>query len=93
MSQDNKTSELVSDTLLKSKYNNHSTTISSKNMTSLFRHLEGSMLTIVEASVVDPEQRRAVKSIVKDRLWNDIYAELQEWMGEQTDGNGSSFPF
>lgn len=34
------------------------------------RRLEGQMLTIVDASFTDKEQREAVKSIVRNNIWS-----------------------
>ena len=34
------------------------------------RQLEGKMLTIVEAALSDPEQRKAVKDIVRQEIWD-----------------------
>lgn len=32
--------------------------------------LEGKMLTLVEASISDPEQRKSLKDIVRQTIWN-----------------------
>lgn len=37
--------------------------------TNAVSHLEGEILTVVDASISDPEQRRALKSVFSRTLW------------------------
>ena len=77
---------------LEKRYGDHRAEISSSNMTSYHNHLTGQMLTLVEASFTDLQQRNAVKALVKQMIWSN-YEQLQLWMAEQKDGKASSFPF
>lgn len=74
------------------RYGNYQATVYSKNFTNLFNHLTGKVLTIIDASVVDPVQRDAMKQLIKTAIWenNDV---LQEWMWGQLNDEGSTFPF
>lgn len=74
------------------RYENYSATIRSVDLTNLTRHLEGRFLTIADACFSDLKQREAVKSLIKQALWDD-YEVLQKWMFDQMEGKASSFPF
>lgn len=54
--------------------------------------LLGKILTLLDASIPDEKQNKAVKDLVKTLTWstNDI---LKKWCWGQGDGNGSTFPF
>ena len=55
-------------------------------------HLEGRLLTIIEASIVDKTQQDAMKSLVRQAIWND-FEQVTHWMANQTEGKGNTFPF
>ncbi len=74
------------------RYENYSANVSSQNLTALFQHLEGKILTFVDASYPDSIQRNAIKSLLKRALWED-YDILQEWFYNQQNGYASIFPF
>ena len=42
-------------------------------VSALKRYLEGKVLTIVDASFNDNEQRKAVKDLVRDAIWSQEY--------------------
>lgn len=60
------------------RYENYTATVVSLDLTELFRHIEGKMLTIVDASFPDKDQREAVKSLVRVSLWGNTYEEVQK---------------
>jgi len=75
------------------RYGNYtSANIQSKHFTALFNHITGKVLTIVDATNTDREQRDALKQLIKQTIWND-YETLQDWMWRQHNGEGSTFPF
>lgn len=57
-------------------------------------HLQGRLLTIVEASIGDKTQLDAIKSLVKQALWGD-FEQVTRWMAKQDEekGMGNNFPF
>jgi hypothetical protein len=54
--------------------------------------LVGKMLTVVDASVSDPAQRKAVKDLVEQSLWGAFfnYAESLRQALETAEGNAQS---
>ena len=38
----------------------------------IFSHIEGRLLTIVDASIFDKEQRNAIKSLVRQAVWEEF---------------------
>lgn len=61
------------------RYENYKAEIESKQFTALFNHFLGKMLTFIDASVSDKEQREAQKQIIKQMIWED-YEPLQKWL-------------
>ena len=55
-------------------------------------HLQGKVLTIIEAALTDKDQLMAVKSLVRQALWDDM-EQVTRWMAGQRDGMGNTFPF
>ena len=58
-------------------------------------HLQGRILTILEAAFTDKDQLTAVKSLVKNALWDD-FSEVTRWMAKGGDVKAeglSEFPF
>jgi len=47
------------------------------------QHLVGDMLTIIDASVINPQQNRALKSLFKRAAWDDHYTKALEWAERQ----------
>ena len=41
-----------------------------------YRQLEGELLTLIDATFTDPEQRKAQKDIVKQKIWNNRFKGL-----------------
>lgn len=66
--------------------------ISCKNINSFTSHLEGKVLTVIDASISDRIQREALKSILRNTLW-DTSSIVYQWVHDQKDGNSSAFPF
>jgi len=68
------------------------TTFSSKNIADFESTVLGKILTIIDASIVDKEQREAMKSLIKQQVWSttDI---VVKWMAEQQGEGGSTFPY
>ena len=54
--------------------------------------LEGVLLTVIDASIVDDRQCEASKSLMRQMIWKN-FETVQEWYYNQTDGFNSSFPF
>lgn len=73
-----------------SRHENYKAELDSQDFTSLTRFLEGQMLTIVDASIVDLPQREAVKSLVRKALWNDVYENVQSCLFQRQ--NGHKYP-
>lgn len=65
--------------------------LSSRNILSLEGHILGKVLTIVDASVANIDQREAMKMLIKEAVW-DTTNLVTKWMSEQEEGKGSSFP-
>jgi len=59
---------------------------------SVMRHIEGKLLTIVDASISDKEQCRAIKSLVKNSIWDDVRI-LEEWWYDPSNKDSTYFPF
>lgn len=65
---------------------------SSQNILEYQSQVLGKVLTIVDASVTDRDQREAMKQLIKQAVW-DTADTVVEWMAAQTGGKGSSFPY
>ena|SRR5665811_896783 len=55
--------------------------------------LSGKVKTIVDASIEDPQRRKAIKDLVHNAIWSETYTPSMEWAQSQGKGQGSSFPF
>jgi len=42
------------------------------NLRGIVKNIEGKILTLIDASINDKEQREAVKSIARQSLWNSV---------------------
>jgi hypothetical protein len=68
-------------------------TMTSSNLIAYNNELLGHILTIVDASVPESDQKKAMKSLIKQSVWK-TYDVVWKWMNDQRgNGNGSSFPF
>lgn len=56
--------------------------VKSSHMVLYTRHLLGKLLTFVDAMVMDPQQRKAQKDMLKEMLWNE-HGIVNEWMYEE----------
>ena len=54
-----------------------SATITYDQVTAMGKLLEGRLLTVIEASFSDPVQRKAVKDLVRNTVW-EIFIQLQK---------------
>lgn len=69
--------------------------ITSEKLGAFVSHLQGTILTIIDASYTDREQREAVKSLVRNALWDNTGL-VVKWMSENAktdDKTLSTFPF
>ena len=83
------------DAMLLSAYKEVRAKVSTEQMGKVGSHLEGRLLTIVEASVVDKTQQDAMKSLVRQAIWDDLL-EVNKWIVAQDAEKGvggSTFPF
>ena len=94
MSENEKVSddELVLEEGAFSPYEMYTAAINSKNLNDFTRHLQGKLLTIIDASISDKDQCKAIKSLISEKLWESNHT-VQEWMFEQEGGKESSFPY
>ena len=58
----------------------------------LMEHIIGKILTQLDASISDKEQRQALKSVIKSDLW-EATDKVRNWYIDQSDTCGSSFPY
>lgn len=54
--------------------------------------LLGKILTLLDASIPDEKQNKAVKDLVKSLTWS-THKELRDWCLSQSENNGSTYPF
>lgn len=55
------------------------------------RKILGQTLTVIDASVSDPKQNKAIKDLVQKQTW-DVYNTVFDWAMQQTEGRSSMFP-
>ena len=67
-------------------------TVSSNQLVSFVSYLQGRVLTVIDASIADHVQNKALKNIMKTALW-DGYGILSDWCIENAGEGGSTFPF
>jgi hypothetical protein len=69
-------------------------TINLNHLEALLNHVLGKVLTVVDATVMDKEQRDAQKSLYKSAVW-DTFSVIEQWHFQQNmeSGTGSTFPF
>jgi GTP1/Obg family GTP-binding protein len=74
------------------RYENYKAEIESKHLTALYNHLTGVILTVIDASISDITQREALKTILKEKIW-ESYEPMTNWLYGNMDGRGQSFPY
>lgn len=67
-------------------------TMYTKDLMSLGRHMEGKVLTVVEAAITNSDQLKATKSLLRNALWDTLDV-VGKWMVKQTGPIKSSFPY
>lgn len=67
----------MSDSSKSSSDKSPSATITYDQVTAMGKLLEGRLLTVIEASFSDPVQRKAVKDLVRNSIW-EIFIQLQK---------------
>lgn len=65
---------------------------SSRQIMNFEAKILGKILTIIDASITDREQREAMKMLIKQDVW-DATDVVVKWMVDQGDKNGSTFPY
>ena len=60
------------------------------HLTCLSAYLQGRILTIVDASISDPKQNKAVKDVMREAFWS-TELKIQKWV--QNGGENHTFPF
>ena len=62
-------------------------------------HLQGEILTIIDACISEPKQNKAVKDVLKDRIWGS-YQQVHKWCVTENNANNGKdnrqmrpFPF
>ena len=55
-------------------------------------NLEGKLLTIIDASISEREQNKAVKSLIRNTSWNQ-FDTVRQWYYKQDDNGKTPFPF
>ncbi len=68
------------------------TRISLTDVGSVLSKLEGKILTIVDASYSAKEQNEAIKSLVRNSVW-DEFDVVRKWYYEQSDNGKTPFPY
>ena len=74
------------------RYDNYEAKINSRDLTELTKNIEGRMLTIVDASFSDIRQRLAVKSLITNSLWKDIYENVQRCLYQRQKNSNAKYP-
>lgn len=75
-----------------SSFDNPTAHMSAKDVLRLGDQLQGRVLTVAEAVILDKQQLEATKTLLKREIWDTIKL-VTEWMAKQEDGKGSNFPF
>lgn len=63
------------------------------HMRTIHTRLTGKVLTLVDASVVEARQNKALKDLIHNAIWQETWTPLVRWMYEQEDKKGTMFPF
>lgn len=66
--------------------------ICAENLLAYNNYVTGRVLTIVDASVTNPQQAKAMKDLIKTAFWS-AFDNVKTWMQDQTEEKGGSFPF
>lgn len=62
-------------------------------MRTIHTRLTGKVLTLVDASVAETRQNKALKDLIHNAIWQETWTPLVRWMYEQEDKKGTMFPF
>lgn len=73
-------------------YTPYEAKVSLHEITDMVSHLQGEMLTIVEASMPEGKQLEALKSLVRNSLWKTQEV-VSRWYYAQTNGKAEPFPY
>jgi hypothetical protein len=65
--------------------------VSASDFISYNNAILGEVLTLVDASLPESDQRKALKSLIKQCMWRN-YDLVWKWLNEQKNGSGSTFP-
>ena len=62
------------------------------------KDIQGKVLTIIDAVIVDEKQNKNIKDLITSAIWNDQYLEFRiadwlNWYNEQSEKNSSSVPW
>ena len=60
-------------------------------MRTVHTRLTGKILTLIDASVVEPRQNKALKDLIHNVIWQETWNPIVKWM--RTNEKGLSFPF
>ena len=52
--------------------------VSSNNLSFFVSHLQGEILTVIDAVISEPKQNKAVKDILRNKIW-ESYQQVHEW--------------
>jgi len=68
--------------------------ISLHQVNTLITDLEGKILTVIDASIVEQKQREAIKSLLRQYIWGD-FDKVRDWFYKECseEGKGCTFPF
>lgn len=66
--------------------------INLSDVSNFLSHIEGRFLTVADASIVEKEQNRAVKSLIRNLVWEEFDV-VRKWYYEQDDNGKTPFPF
>lgn len=55
-------------------------------------HIVGLVKTLIDASVIDVRQNKALKDLLGQQIWGACN-EVENWAQEEREGKGRSFPF
>jgi hypothetical protein len=66
--------------------------ITTTNTAGIFTSLEGRILTIIDACMVESEQKKAIKDLIKREIWS-TQDKIVNWAASQNEESQSSFPY
>lgn len=63
------------------------------HMRTIHTRLTGKILTLVDASVVETRQNKALKDLIHNAIWQETWQPLVQWLRNQDEKKGYLFPF